>query len=57
MDRLTPTYASSEAIEEEAFPAEPATVSDTSVGLWVESVEEGACDQVGGPDYHVINNK
>lgn len=47
---LTPAERGKEAVEEEPLTADTTAVTDTSVLLRVERVEERACDQVGGPD-------
>lgn len=40
-----------ETDEEEAFAGHASTVTNTSIVGRVQSVEKGACDEIGGPDH------
>ena len=48
-----PTCACGEAVEEEAFTRDTAAITHSGVDLGVECVEEGAVDEVGGPDWKI----
>ena len=49
--KLTPGKRRKEAEHEEPLTADASTVSDTRILLRMQRIEEGAADQICGPDH------